>query len=477
MVLVRAAGCLGVGLLLVAAGAYGQGMDGANPDARERTGGETAQLAGKEARERLLYDAEALMKSGKPAEAYALLEPHEFERSGEVRFDYLLGISALDSGRADKATLAFERVLAVDPNFAGARLDMARAYFQLGDMPRAKTEFETVMEQNPPDAAKVTIQKYLDVIQAQADAKKLQVTGYVEASAGNDSNVNNSGTQSQIAVPAFGNLVFTLNPTNLKMADDYVGIAGGMEINQIFDSGFAMYAGVDARQRSNFQQTAFDSLSVDGRAGVGYTSGAEMFRLGISAGQYTLSNDRNRDSTGIMGEWRHTFSPSDQLNVFGQYGTNRFVDAALQVNDFDQSILGLGWLHVMNEGKAVAFASYFQGNENDVAPITVANPTGGRADGNKQFDGLRIGGQAMLSETLDVFASAGLQQGRYDKTNAAFLTMRSDRLEDIALGLNWHPEKLWTIRPQLAMSRNASNIVIYSYDRIDVSLTVRRDFK
>ncbi|NNM80359.1 MAG: hypothetical protein HKM01_07890, partial [Gallionella sp.] len=77
------------------------------------------------AREQVLRDAEALMRAGKPAEAYALLEPLEFERSGEVRFDYLLGIAALDSGKPDKATLAFERVLAVNPNYTAARLDMA----------------------------------------------------------------------------------------------------------------------------------------------------------------------------------------------------------------------------------------------------------------------------------------------------------------------------------------------------------------
>ena len=104
-----------------------------------------------------LDKADALMKQGKAAEAYSLLEPFEFEQSGNIRFDYLLGIAALDSGKPDKATLAFERVLAVDPNFAGARVDMGRAYYQLGDFTRAKTEFETVLTQNPPPAAKATI--------------------------------------------------------------------------------------------------------------------------------------------------------------------------------------------------------------------------------------------------------------------------------------------------------------------------------
>ena len=156
-----------------------------------------------------LDKADALMKQGKAAEAYALLEPFDFEQSGNTKFDYLLGIAALDSGKPDKATIAFERVLAADPNFLGARIDMGRAYFQLGDTTRAKAEFETVLTQNPPPAAKATIDNYLAAIEKQESARKTKVTGYFEGTVGHDSNVNFATSQSQIAVPALGNLIFT----------------------------------------------------------------------------------------------------------------------------------------------------------------------------------------------------------------------------------------------------------------------------
>ncbi len=442
--------------------------------AQEAAAARVAELARQQAeqaeRDKPIVEAETLMQASKPAEAYALLEPLEFYRSGEVRFDYLLGIAALDSGKADKATLAFERVLALEPNFAGARLDMARAYYQLGDLPRAKTEFESVLDQNPPEAAKMTIQKYLDAIRAYEDAKQTRISAYVEGVMGHDSNVNNSTAQSQIPIPAFGNLVFTLSPTNLQSSDNYAGLAGGAEASHSYNQNWGVYAGADARQRSNFTMGAFDAFSVDGRAGITYTSEFDMVRVGLSAGQFTLGNDRNRVSTGLMADWQHSFSPVNQINLFTQYGRNRFVDPALQVNDFDQSVIGAGWMHVMNDGKAVAFVSYFLGNENDVAPA-------GRADGNKRFDGIRMGGQAVMGESWDAFASIGVQWGKYDKTNAAFLVQRSDRQEDMSVGINWHPAQDWTVRPQLMWSRNHSNIIIYGYDRTDISVTVRRDFR
>jgi hypothetical protein len=122
------------------------------------------------------------------------------------------------------------------------------------------------------------------------------------------------------------------------------------------------------------------------------------------------------------------------------------------------------------------FGSLFDGHENDVAPVTTTNPTGGRPDGNKEMIGLRIGGQMALNEQWNCFASAGVQQGRYDKQNAAFLTKRNDTQDDMTLGLNWHMTKLWTLRPQVAWSRNDSNIAIYSYKRTDASVTIRRSF-
>lgn len=433
-----------------------------------------AELA---AHEKPVQDAEALMREGKPAEAYAILEPLEFERAGDKRFDYVLGIAALDSGKPDKATLAFERVLAVDPNFAGARLDMARAYYQLGDLPRAKTEFQTVMTQNPPQAAKITIQKYLDSIQAQEDAKKTHVAGYLEGAFGHDTNINNSTSESQIAVPAFGNLVFTLNPGNLKTASNYSSFAAGVEASRLFGPNVMVYAGADARRRNNTKNNTYDYLSLDGRLGVSFTAGAETFRLGISGSQYNLESTHNRDTIGINAEWRHTFSPSNQMNAFAQFNQNRFIETAMKVNDFDLGIAGLGWTHISADGRSAIFGSIYYGQENDIAPASATNPAGGRADGNKNLRGLRIGGQIGVGDNIDLFASIGSLHGNYDRNNAAFMRVRTDRTDDASAGINWRFGKFWTARPQASWSRNKSNIVIYEYDRVDYSITLRRDFR
>ena len=430
-----------------------------------------AELA---AQEKAMQRADALVKAGKPGEAYDLLEPMEFERSGEVRYDYLLGIAALDSGKPDKATLAFERVLAVDPNFAGARLDMARAYYQLGDLPRAQKEFNTVLKQNPPPAAKATIKKYLAAIDTRMHAKDTRISGYLEATAGHDSNVNTSTSQGQVSVPALGNLTFALNSTSLKTEDYYAGWAGGANVIHPVNEQVAVFGGVDLRQRGNMSQTAFDTMTLAGTAGGIFTiDKLNSLRLGLVVGQYTLGSVRYYDDTGINGEWRHVFSPANQMSVFGQHMRYRFVESArftgISSQNFDQSVAGASWLHVMPDGESTAFGSAFYGQERDV--------TGTRPDGAKHFYGLRAGGQAsMMNEKADLFVNAGLNYGKYSRQNAFFLVNRRDVLYDATAGLNWHWDKLWTVRPQLTLTHNQSNISIYSYDRADISVTVRRDF-
>src|SRR5476649_1519848 len=114
------------GLMLVTNGVYAQ--EAKQKVAQREEPADQKQIEN-DAREKPLRDAEALMKDGKPAEAYALLKALEYDRAGEVRFDYLIGMAALDSGLPDKATIAFERSLAVNPDFAGARVGMARAYY------------------------------------------------------------------------------------------------------------------------------------------------------------------------------------------------------------------------------------------------------------------------------------------------------------------------------------------------------------
>lgn len=414
-----------------------------------------------------LAAAEKLMQSGRAAEAYATLAPLEDEFAGNVRYDYLLGIAALDSGKPDKATLAFERVLAVDPDFAGARLDMARAYYHLGDFVRAKAEFDTVLTQNPPPVARATVSRYLDLIREQEEAKKTVKVGYAEFTYGRDSNVNNSTSQGLIPLPLYG-IIIPLDAKNIKRGDTYGMLGLGGDIAHETGGGYAVFAGGDLRYRANSTADQFDYKSANGRTGVAWSNDTEVVRATLSGERYYLDHARNRSALGASADWRHGYNASTFANVFGTYTRYRFDSADVAVNNFDQYLFGIGGLRLFHDGRSALNVSLFAGREDD---------TNGRADGNKNIRGGRLGGLLNLHERADLFVSVGMQRGTYDTQNVAFLATRADNQYDAIAGLVLRIDRAWTVRPQVLYIHNDSNIPIYAYKRSDVSITLRRDFR
>jgi len=120
-----------------------------------------------------LAGPEALVCAGKAAEAFALLESCEFDRSGIPNFDHCYGDAARESAHPDKATLALERALAVNPDYVAARLDLARGYCALGDLERARIDFGVVLAQNPPPLAKLTIERSIGEIDRRTQARSV----------------------------------------------------------------------------------------------------------------------------------------------------------------------------------------------------------------------------------------------------------------------------------------------------------------
>lgn len=420
-----------------------------------------------------LGQAQSLMKMGKAKEAYALLAPHEYDMAGNVDYDYLLGAAALDSGQADKASLALERVLAVNPDFAGARLDLARAYFAMGDLERAQAGFETAQNQNPPPAARSVIQQYLAAIDKKRNPGTT-VTGYLEGSVGYDTNVNTATAASQVFIPVFG-ASLTLDGTSLAARDNYFSLGGGLEITKPVRPGLSLFAGADAKKRLNFFKDTFNTDSLDGRVGLNIDEGANAFRLSAQKGVYDIDDKLNRRLSTISGEWRHTLNPRNIFSVFGQYGTLRYgndkTGTDLSYNDADQTVAGLGWLHALDDyGRNIVFASVYGGDENTVGETV-------RIDGDQRFWGFRLGGQKWLGEKLEAFGSVGFKEGRYLLRNPLILDYRRDNQYDFTLGLNWRPMQNWVVRPQISYLRNDSNSALNDYDRTDASITVRREFR
>lgn len=435
----------------------------------------TANTAGAQS-DPQLEQARAMLKEGKAAQAFELLEPREFDRAGDVEFDTLLGVAALDSGKPDRATLAFERVLAVDPNAAGARLDMARAYFALGDYARAKMEFNIVAQNDPPPGARAVIDKYLAAIAERERGRRTAISKYVEAFAGYDDNITSVVGDFTSAVLSTYNLPgFQPTGNAIMRGSSILGIGAGIDVNHRLDDNWSLSAGGDLRHRGVLRANNYSSDQLDLKAGVAHERGANMVRGGITLQEYQQRTDvptANRSAIGLNVEWRHSYSPADQSSLFAAATRQRFPDIA--VNDVNSFVVGAGWVHAFEGARMpVLMASVAIGQ--DDAREKLANG----ADNSRDLAMARVVAQVAATDNAELFAAAGMvyrsDRSAYARSlNAAY---GHDHMADLTFGWNWRFAPGWTVRPQVTHSENRSNVALSEYRRTEFSVTLRYDFR
>ena len=93
--------------------------------------------------------AHAALRAGRAATAETLLRELEAAAPGEVNCLWLLGVALLDQHRIPQSVATLERVVASAPDFADARVDLARACRRAGRAEQAREEVRRVLEKLP----------------------------------------------------------------------------------------------------------------------------------------------------------------------------------------------------------------------------------------------------------------------------------------------------------------------------------------
>lgn len=447
------------GLVLAAGIAHAQDAIIQRNDARP--------AAAASARQNLLQNAERLIKTGKAADAYALLAPQQANLAGDPDYDYLLGISALDSGRPNEAIFALERVLAVNPDNLQARAEIARAYFATGEKELARQEFEAVQSRHPPREVNVTIQKFLDAIN-QGQASTTLLSGYLEAAVGSDSNVNSATGSSQVAIPAFGGAIATLNASGVETRDSFANISGGGNVRHALSSDWSLFGGASFDQRMNSTQHIFNTGAINGNVGLNLTRARDSYSAALQLQSFSVDNKRYRDGAGMTMQWqRNLQNSSSQFSSYFQYTDLKYPDQS--VRDANRYVLGMAYASVLGGSYTPAvYLGLYAGEEKE-------KQSGVPYLGQK-FYGVRTGGELSIAAQAKLFGSASVESRNYGGDDPFFLVTRKDIQADLNMGVKFVMRKRWTLAPQLAYTKNQSNIVINEYKRTVLSVSLRRDF-
>lgn len=415
----------------------------------------------------LLAEAREFLHLGKAEEALSLLVPHETEYAGQFEFDYLLGVAALEAGKADVAVFALERAVATNPDSAYAHADLAQAYLALGERDAAKETLQLASRINHDPAVSLLIQRKRNLLLQEEYAGQGHFNAFLEFGLGYDNNVNSATNSRDLVIPAFGAFTFTLGGNSIKLGSRFTQQRGGVSASYPLAKHTNVFGRVTGMQRIHSQYEEFDTSSLESVAGVTHQRGAHHFLLSLQNHDFLLNGRDYRYTLNGTAQWLWEVNSQTQAGAFAQVGKLIYPDADLR-----------------NTRRYVGGAFASQALAWPTRPVLHLSLYGGHeaavADGVSYMGHRLRGGRLALENTWaekwSSFISAGYEKRHYGGMDPLFLMGREDRQNDLSLGLVYRLPHGFSVRPTLSYINNHSNLTLNDYDRLESMLLVRKEF-
>lgn len=430
--------------------------------------GEGSQVVRKKPDSSLLSQAQSYIRAGKHQDAYRLLKPQESELSGNPDYDYLLGVAALDSGRADEAVFILQRVVAVSPNYPAARMELARAYYETGDMAAAQREFERLRAANPPEFAGKVIGDYLSAIQKRNAAKSDDRGGrgwgaFVELGTGYDSNANGATERDQF-------LGFQLDANSRKQDAFFGQFAAAARYSAVLDEVWSANVGGYAQHRWNTQAdfVNFDRAEVGGglkwRKNITEVYGNVSYFQTYLDSNFPLTGDLNHRGGALDLGVASQLAPNTRLSADFRVGAIRY-DSSQSIRDVNQYVGSLGAVfQISGPGSPVFGLVGVAGIDDEVKK---ASPYG------RSLYGTRATSSWTVLEGLQANLQGGALRSDYE---GDFFNKKRKDLQLLAAGsldISNRRYPALMVSPYLLYVTNDSNTAIFEYDRAEVGVNLR----
>ena len=263
-----------------------------------------------------------LQAHGKSGDALLLLAPLEQTRAGDPDYDYALGLAAADSGHTGVAIRALQRVVAVQPDNAQARAEIARVYALAGDAESASAAFDTVItDPSVPDPVRQRINGLIRRLDQQTSGRTSSLTGFAEAEGGYDSNVNTATSASTITLPAFA----FLGPASLDSSavrNDVAFVQGqaGVSATIGLSALTGIYASALGLWRDALNGQTFDQAALTGTFGITHSFlNRDVASLSGQVQGFWLGHDPYRTSYAAIGQYTYRLPQGAALSLSAQY--------------------------------------------------------------------------------------------------------------------------------------------------------------
>ena len=399
--------------------------------------------------------AEAQLAAENTESAYASLSTAESRLAGNVVFDYLLGIAALDTGRTSEAIFALRRAISTEPGFSGARMELARAYFEAGNPELARPLFVALLDESPPPGVRGVLNSYIAAIDARPVAPPTRFSPFFDFGLGFDTNANGSTDDDQF-------LGFTLNPDNIETDSPFAEVGVGFNFSAPTSTQFAWYLGGRAGHRHNSDASFVDSSVISGLGGFTWRRGNFFGRLGADAYWMARDGESNSAYGGFDLLLGASASSTWDLTFSARGGAVRY-DDTIETLDVDRLLYSLGARYRFSSGLGSFGVELIGGDDDATQP--------GSPHGNSKTGG-RLSLNAPVGDS-QLFMSVGTLESDYD--GLFFGGSRTD--DQLSATVQLEFRDVWreglSLIPRVRYYDNDSSVDLYRYDRTEVALLLR----
>lgn len=425
----------------------------------------------------VIEKATKLLNTGQAKSAYEILEKYEDEYAGWWEFDYLYGVSALESGNANLAIFSLHRVIAMKPDFIGAHIDLGRAYFNVNEFDNAKNEFNYILRNNPNKTAEKVSRKYLSLIENRQHMGNSIFGFYAEVIGGYDTNSNSATSASSYKG-------FVLDQNSRRTPSPYFQLKFGNQMAIKINESKNFNIAASITQRKNTKADHIDYLTTNIGMGLQIQKAENRHNFGFSFSKTNVDEaiKPKTIASGVDPEsnWSDLVS---NITTFS-YNLGRALSKSNQLSAFS-SVSYLSYrndLSNLNALQLVAGSAITISKPKSIISMTNLSAYLGKSlathrDGdNKNLAGVRASGY--LKQIPLIRVRPGLSTGvSYSQfSGKTFDIKRRDGVIDVTASLSRTFDKSWHISTNLAYIKSNSTVNLYDFSRLNGYVGIKRAF-
>lgn len=412
----------------------------------------------------IVSDAKQLIKEKKFTQAYQTLKKDEENHIDNNDFNYQLGVAALRSGHHSSALYALDRVLSENPNHIGAQLDMAIAYFHIGNLEFAEQEFKKILKNYQSDAPKIvvaTINNYLIKIKQKNQTSTTVVVGSIDA--GYSNNINSGIDGNSVYIPALGVNSSYAQKISSSFSKTQVVVSQNHKLNR--NKTLNTVLAVNHKYYANNSQ--YDASNIIASASGKIKKATEAYTYGVTGVRSYLDKNHKYNLLSTNFGRQLTPSKSQSYGVKIKHARLRFSDTESQINDTNKTTLLLNHSGLIAD-KSIGMVLTLNTGKTNVLDDT--NP-----NGNSSFTGLSSQFKKALNGGI-ISTTLSHQQSSYKSINSLFQIKRKDKVSSTSIKYLKPIQKGLVLDLGLSYRDQNSNIPIYKNNKMTVSFGIKRTF-